>query len=103
MTATDSFLSSWYFHVPNLALAALMYTLLGRFLLSLVFETDAEATVWRVFKTVTEPVVGAVRLITPRLVPERIVVLFAAIWALLARLGLLMALAGAGVAPKIAG
>jgi YggT family protein len=103
MTATDSFLSFWYFHVPNLALAALMYTLLGRFLQSLVFESDAEATIWRVFKTVTEPVMGVVRLITPRLVPERIVILFAAVWALLARRALLIALARSGVAPKIAG
>ena len=32
MTPSESFLTHWYFHVPNLILAALMYSLIGRYL-----------------------------------------------------------------------
>ena len=31
----------WYYHLPNFVLAALMYTLLGRVLLSLFLDADS--------------------------------------------------------------
>ena len=31
----------WYFHLPNFILAALMYTMLGRFLLGLIVDADS--------------------------------------------------------------
>jgi len=37
----SSFFGLWYFHLPNFILAALMYTLLGRVLLSLFLDADS--------------------------------------------------------------
>ena len=39
MTA-GSFLTYWYFHLPNFVLAALMYTLLGRAMLALFVDAE---------------------------------------------------------------
>jgi uncharacterized membrane protein len=93
----------WYFFIPNLLLAALMYTLLGRFLLSLVFKPDSDKVIWRVFTQVTAPVVNAVGFVTPRIVPLHLLVLFAALWVLVARIALFMGLAAMGVRPAIGG
>lgn len=87
---------SWAFIVPNFILAALMYTLLGRFLLAIVFREDSDKTIWRVFKTITSPFVASTRVITPLMVPDRLVVLFSAIWVLLARIGLFFTFLAAG-------
>lgn len=99
MTLSGSLVSHWYFHIPNLLLAALMYTLIGRFLLSVIIDPDSQIAIWRVFLTVTGPFVKATRFITPRLVPLNLVVLFAAVWVLLARVTLFLALAAFGLKP----
>ena len=93
----------WYYFIPNLILAAIMYTLLGRFLLSLVFRPDSDRVIWRVFTQITNPVVNAVGVITPRIVPLHLLVLFAALWVLLARIALFMGLAAMGIRPAIGG
>lgn len=100
MSAADSFFTFWYFHLPNLVLAALMYTLLGRLLLSAFFPADSTAVVWRVFRQVTDPVLHLVEFVTPRMVPVGIVLAFAVVWCLLLRMVLLILLAALGVAPK---
>ncbi|NJM33680.1 MAG: YggT family protein [Rhodomicrobium sp.] len=91
----------WVFQIPNLILAAIMYTLIGRFLMSLFFAPNSEKVIWRVFVQVTDPFVNAVRYITPQLVPVHLVVLFAALWALLARIALFFAVAAVGAAPSV--
>jgi YggT family protein len=91
----------WLYQAPNLFLAALMYTLLGRFLLSLVFSPDSDKVIWRVFAQITDPVLSAVRFITPGIVPLHLLVLFAALWVLLARIALFVGLAAAGLRPAI--
>jgi uncharacterized protein YggT (Ycf19 family) len=91
----------WLYQIPNLALAALMYTLIGRFLLSLAFPPDSDKVIWRVFKQITDPVVNAVRFITPQIVPIHLLVLFAALWMLLLRIGLFLGLAAGGLRPTI--
>jgi YggT family protein len=91
----------WVFQIPNLILAAIMYTLLGRFLLSLFFAPNSDKVLWRVFVQVTDPFVNAVRFVTPQLVPFNLVVLFAALWTLLARIGLFFAVAAGGLAPSV--
>ncbi|WP_088343209.1 MULTISPECIES: YggT family protein [Rhodomicrobium] len=87
------------FQIANFFLAALIYALLGRFLMSLLFEPQSEARIWRVLVISTNPVVKAVRVLTPHLVPINLVVLFAILWALLARIGLFMALTAAAPRP----
>ena len=103
MSASESFLTYWYFHLPNLFLAALMYTLLGRLLLSPLFPPGSQAVVWRVFCQVTDPVLRAVGVITPRMVPPMLVLAFAVVWCLFLRMVLLIGLAGAGLAPRAIG
>jgi hypothetical protein len=93
----------WYYFIPNLILAAMMYTLLGRFLLSLVFRPESDKVIWRVFTQITDPVVSAVGFITPRVVPLHLLVLLAALWVLLARIALFMGLAAMGIRPAIGG
>ena len=91
----------WYYQIPNLMLAALMYTLLGRFLLSLVFSPNSDKVIWRVFTQITDPFMRVAGFITPAIVPMHLLVLFAALWTLIARIGLFFGLAAAGLRPTI--
>jgi uncharacterized membrane protein len=77
-------LSYWYFHGPGLLLAVLIYLLLARLALSPLLREDH--TVMRVLTAVTNPVVRTVGAITPRVVPSGLVVVFAIMWLLSARI-----------------
>lgn len=94
-------LSYWYFHLPNFVLAALMYTLLGRVLLSLFVEPDSSNYIWRFFCQVTEPFVGVVGSITPKDAAPIVVWLFGFVWLFWLRVLLLYAFLIAGAAPSI--
>lgn len=91
----------WTFQIPNMILAAAMYTLLGRFLLSLFFHPNSDKVLWRVFVQITDPFVNAARFVTPQLVGLHLLVLFAALWTLLARIGLFLTLAAIGLRPTV--
>lgn len=91
----------WTFQIPNMILAAAMYTLLGRFLLSLFFHPDSDRVLWRVFVQITDPFLKVARLVTPQLVGVHLLVLFAALWTLLARIGLFLTLAAIGLRPTV--
>jgi len=86
----------WAFMAINLILAALMYTLIGRFFLSIVFQPDSDKTIWVVFRRITDPFLTSTRVITPIVVPDRLVVLFSAIWVFLLRIGLFLTFLAAG-------
>jgi YggT family protein len=88
-------LAYWYVHLPNYLLAALMYTLLGRFVLGLFMPAGTSSYVWRVFVRLTDPVLAVVRPITPAAVPQPVLLLFAAIWMLLLRVALIVAVTSA--------
>lgn len=79
-----SFLSYWYLHLPSLVLAAFIYLLFGRLILAPFLGTANP--VMRVLAAVTNPVVKAVGAITPRIVPPALVVVFAIMWLLSARI-----------------
>lgn len=102
MTLTDSFLAHWYFHVPNLILAALIYTLIGRYLLELLFARKPDAVILKVFRQVTDPVVGGVRAITPAIVPDGLVVVCAVVWLMALRMFLYLTIVASGVKPFLA-
>lgn len=89
----------WYFHLPNLALAALMYTAIGRVALSFVFDNDAPNYIWRFFRIVTDPVIRFVGYFTPRAVPQTFVLLFSIVWLFAARIVLFFVLTIMGLAP----
>ncbi|BBF94089.1 YggT family protein [Blastochloris tepida] len=96
---TGTIFAHWYFHLPNFILAALFYTLLGRVLLGIVVDADSKNYIWRFFCRVTDPVVNAVALVTPRAAPPILVWLFSLVWLFLARVALYFALATSGLLP----
>ncbi len=70
----------WYFHLPNFVLAALIYTLFGRVLLGLILGPESSNYIWRFFCRITDPVVNAVSIVTPKACIPVIIWLFAAVW-----------------------
>jgi YggT family protein len=103
LNAPVQFFEYWYFHIPNYLLALVMYSLLARFLLSFVFTPDSKNYIYRGFVRVTDPALAVVRPLTPRSVPPLALMLFGAIWLLIARFVLLASLSAAGLAPTIPG
>lgn len=93
----------WLFHLPNIFLAAMIYTLIGRYILSLFFPPDSDKVIWKVFCQVTDPVLDAVRLVTPAIVPAPLVNVFAVVWLLLARIAFYFLIRLLGLLPTIAG
>lgn len=77
--------------LPNYLLAALMYTLLGRFILSFLFPPDSRNYIFRAFVRLTDPIVALVRPITPAAVPHLLLLVFAAIWMLVLRIVFIIA------------
>ena len=96
MSTTIPILSHWYFHLPNFLLAALMYTLLGRVLLSLFLDNESSNYIWRFFCQVTDPVVAVVASVTPKDAVPIIVWLFGFVWLFWLRVLLLYAFLVAG-------
>jgi len=101
VAGTSEPMDFWAFQIPNLILSAIMYTLLGRFLLSLFFAPNSDKVIWRVFVQITDPFVNAARFVTPQLIHVNLLVLFAALWTLMARIGLFMTFAAAGLRPTL--
>ena len=99
--ATGSYLTFWYFHLPNFILAALMYTLLGRVLLALIVEPESTNYIWRFFCRFTDPVVTAVAYITPKAAAPVIIWLFGVVWLFWLRVLLLNAFLISGVVPRL--
>jgi hypothetical protein len=98
---TDVTGSFWAYQIPNLLLSMMMYTIVGRFLLSLAFPPDSDRVIWRVFKQITDPMINATAYITPANVPERVIYIFAFIWLFLARIALYIVMRMYGLAPSI--
>ncbi len=101
MADVDSQSLFWLYQIPNLLLAALMYTLMGRILLALFYAEDSDRVIWRVFKQVTDPVVNAVRVVTPLAVPPPVIVAFAVVWLMAVRLLVFFGYAWAGLLPSV--
>jgi hypothetical protein len=85
-----NFFTYWYLYLPSLLLAVFIYLLMARLVLSLFLR--AENTLMRVLAVVTNPVVKTVGAITPRVVPSPLVIVFAIMWLLSARILLHQAL-----------
>jgi uncharacterized protein YggT (Ycf19 family) len=96
-------LQYWYFHLPNFIFAALMYTLLGRLILSFFAPPNWQNYIWRAFLRLTEPAVRVVRVLTPLGVPDTVLLVFAFLWLMLLRAALFLVLGGAGLLPAVGG
>jgi uncharacterized protein YggT (Ycf19 family) len=93
----------WTFQVPNLLIAMAMYSVIARFALSLFLPMDSDKVIVRVFQQITEPVLVPTRFVTPRVVPERLIYLFAFLWLFALRIVLYVVTRMYGLAPSIAG
>ena len=80
MTSASPFFRYWLFQAPNLVLAILMYTMLGRVLLGLIVDPDSTNYIWRFFCRITDPFVAAVRYVTPAAIHPILLVPLTAIW-----------------------
>ncbi|MGE4252660.1 MAG: YggT family protein [Parvibaculaceae bacterium] len=96
-------LQYWYFHLPNFVLAAVMYTLIGRLLLSFFVPAGWQNYIWRAFVTITEPVARTVRLVTPSILPTPVVLVFSVLWLMLLRLALVAGFGSLGLLPDLSG
>lgn len=90
-----------FFQLPNLIIAMAMYSVLARFLLSLFMRPDQ--VMLKVFTQVTEPVLAPVRVITPRIVPEPVIYVFAFLWLFALRILLYIVMRMYGLVPSIVG
>jgi len=97
----QSFISYWYYHLPNFVLAALMYTLLGRAVLGLIVQPDSSNYIWRFFCRITDPVVAAVALVTPKATAPVVVWLFGVVWLFWLRALLLYVFLLLGAVPRV--
>jgi YggT family protein len=105
MTATESFFAHWYFHVPNLIMSALMYTLIGYFVLAVIFGyfKRSDAVVLKVFGNVVSPVLKSVRLVTPAIVPNGVIPVFSIAWLMALRIFWFLTCVAMGMRPQIGG
>ena len=87
-------LTYWYYHLPNFVLAALMYTLLGRALLSLFLDADSTNYIWRFFCRITDPVIDLIATVTPKASAPVVLWLFGVRLAVLAARGAALRPAG---------
>lgn len=101
MSVGESFFTYWYFHIPNLLMAALIYTLIGRYLLDLLFRKRPDAVIRRVFQSVTDPVLRAIRYVTPAVVPSGLLMVFAIAWLMAARMFWFLTCVAAGMAASV--
>ena len=93
----------WLFLLLNYLLSALMYSLVARFILAAFLEPESRNYIFRFFIKLTDPVVRAIAVLTPKAIPLPVVVLFSAVWMLILRFILFLTLAGAGLLPAMRG
>jgi uncharacterized protein YggT (Ycf19 family) len=82
----SSFLEHWYFHLPNLVMAALSYLVIARLLLEVVLRQRHDAALMKPLTWTTEPFLRLVRVITPRIVPAGLVMVVGVGWLLSGRM-----------------
>ena len=91
----------WVYQLPNFILAVVMYTMLGRVLLGLFVDPDSPNYIWRFFCRLTDPVVAANALVTPKATPPVVIWLFGFVWLFWLRVALLYGFLLLGAVPKV--
>lgn len=100
MDAANPIFANWYFHLPNYLLAALMYSVLGRLILTFFFGPESRNYIFRAFVRLTDPFVRLTALVTPLAVPHPVTLVFTFFWLGIARFALMLSLLGAGFSPS---
>ncbi len=67
--------------------------------MELVFAKNPNAVIVTVFRQITDPIVKLVRAITPAIVPNGLVIVFAVVWLMALRMFLYLTIIAAGVKP----
>ncbi|MCW5682418.1 MAG: YggT family protein [Xanthobacteraceae bacterium] len=97
------FLTYWYYSIPNFVLAAVMYTIIGRVLLSLFFDSDSKNYIMRFFVRLTDPFINFFGAVTPRATAPVVVWLFTFVWLFWIRIAMLYAFLLLGLLPVRSG
>ena len=100
MNISSSFLTHWYFHLPNFILAALMYTLARPGILGLIVDPNSSNYIWRFFCRITDPVVAFVAAVTPKAAAPVVIWLFGFVWLFWLRVGFLILFTMYGLVPR---
>ncbi len=95
----NEFWSHLPFHVPNFVLAAVMYTMIGRLVLSFFVPAGWDNYIFRAFVRITDPVLKVVRLVTPLALPDLLAMLFSVLWLLVIRIVFFIVMNNLGLAP----
>lgn len=101
MSVSDSFATYWWFHIPNLMLAALVYSVVARYVLELFFPHRPDVVIVKVFQTITNPFVLAARYVTPAIVPNGLVIVFTVVWLMALRLFWFVTAVALGMRPNV--
>ncbi|GGB24402.1 YggT family protein [Tistrella bauzanensis] len=96
------FWNHWYFHIPNYILSLLVYTLIGRALLSAFVQPDNPNYIWRFFCRITDPVLKITNPLTPRFVVSGLRPIVAAGYLWILRLIFWLIMYNLGLAPRLA-
>jgi hypothetical protein len=83
-----SFFASWQLQIPSWILALITYLLLARLLVVLTLGAHSQGLLVRAIARLTNPVVRAVGAITPRVVPDALIIACAIFWVLALRIAL---------------
>lgn len=102
MESPFALLPYWYFHLPNFILAAVMYTMLGRVLLSLFVDPGSDNYIWRFFCRITDPFLAIIARVTPQAAPPVVLWLFGFVWLFWLRVIFVFVYAVLGLLPRAA-
>ena len=86
MSVTDHFWTYPWYHLPSLLLAALMYSIIARYLIDLFFSDRPDVVLVRAFRAITDPALKLVRAITPAIVPDGLCIVLALVWLMALRM-----------------
>jgi YggT family protein len=101
MSQPDFVLGYLPFWIMNYALAAVIWTCIGRFFLAFVIALQPHNYIWRAFRLLTDWAVTAAAWITPSYVSPFWHPPIAAFWLFFLRLGLFFAMWHAGMTPSL--
>ena len=101
MSLPTKFFEQWYFHVPDRLIVLLMVLIAVHFLFDLALATfrREDLGAMRFLSALTAPVITPVRFLTPRIVPDALVMLFAIAWLQALRLVLFAVCSALGLRP----
>jgi hypothetical protein len=102
MQGTDFIAGHLPFWAVTYGLAAIGWTLIGRFALQFLVPQDSRLYIWRAFRALTDWAVALARLLVPSFVPPGYLPLVAAFWIFVLRMALGVLMWSAGWAPRFA-